>query len=270
MIEIKDGEVFVDGKKVADAKQDSELKIIKDLNGVDIDVEGRPHIMKKFQYKMPINKAMLGVSTRESKEGVEVVDVVSLSAAEKGGIEDGDVITAVDHIKIETPKDLVDAIAKYEPGDKVQIGLKRAGDLINKEVELGENQARFGMMDRGELPEGFNFEPFFKEFGNLDFDYLLDETKSGPRLGIGVEESADGNGLMIKDVAPGSLADKSGLEANDMLLQYGQEPVHTLDELERAIHENKDREKVNISILRNGTHQNITIEKPKVKRRRNF
>lgn len=87
------------------------------------------------------------IAQRLSVTGVLVVDVVRGSGAARAGIQPtrressgrvrlGDVITAIDGRKIESPNDLFLALEKYKVGDAVNVALKRDGKNIQVKVTL--------------------------------------------------------------------------------------------------------------------------------------
>jgi S1-C subfamily serine protease len=80
-------------------------------------------------------------------KGVLVVDVVRGGAAAKAGIQPtrrdaegrlrlGDIITAVDGQKVESPNDLYLALEKYKVGDAVNLTLLRDGKSVKTKVNL--------------------------------------------------------------------------------------------------------------------------------------
>src|SRR5439155_20076370 len=80
-------------------------------------------------------------------KGVLVVDVVAGSAAAKAGIRPtkreasgrvrlGDVIVAVDGVKVGSPNDLFLALEKYKIGDAVNFSLLRDGKTVQTRVTL--------------------------------------------------------------------------------------------------------------------------------------
>jgi serine protease Do len=84
--------------------------------------------------------ALLGVSTarrRDGSPGAVVTDVAVNSGAEAAGVRVGDVITELDGETVETPQDLVAAIARRSPGDTVGLTVERDGDTIELTATLG-------------------------------------------------------------------------------------------------------------------------------------
>jgi S1-C subfamily serine protease len=87
------------------------------------------------------------IAQRLGVKGVLVVDVVAGSAAAKAGIRPtrreasgrvrlGDVIVAVDGVKVESPNDLFLALEKYKIGDTVNFSLFRDGKTVQTRVTL--------------------------------------------------------------------------------------------------------------------------------------
>lgn len=74
-------------------------------------------------------------------EGAYVSAVMPGSSAEKAGIEEGDIITAVDDTAVAGSTDLVAAIRTYQIGDKVKVTLSRDGGEKKVDVTLGSDGA---------------------------------------------------------------------------------------------------------------------------------
>jgi len=69
--------------------------------------------------------------------GVYVIDVFSGSAAERAGLEPGDVITGINGAAVATPEDVARIIRRLDPGDVVDIEFVRRGETQSSEVALG-------------------------------------------------------------------------------------------------------------------------------------
>jgi len=89
-------------------------------------------------------RAALGITARTVVDdsfqaaGVAVVEVKNGGAADKAGIEAGDVITKVGETKITTITSLSEALAADKPGGKVSVTFTRDGDAKTVDVTLGE------------------------------------------------------------------------------------------------------------------------------------
>ena len=69
--------------------------------------------------------------------GVYVIDVFSGSAAERAGLEPGDVITGINGTAVATPEDVARIIRRLDPGDVVEIEFERRGESQSSSVALG-------------------------------------------------------------------------------------------------------------------------------------
>jgi S1-C subfamily serine protease len=83
--------------------------------------------------------ALLGVTTRANPDGAGavVVSVQAGAAADEAGIEQGDVITALDGESVDGPQDLAARIARHQPGDEVTVEHQRDGESQTVDVTLG-------------------------------------------------------------------------------------------------------------------------------------
>ena len=89
--------------------------------------------------------AFLGISVRDvagSKDGVQVLGagiatVSPNSAADKGGLQRGDVITKIDDTDIVSGESLVGLVRSFKPGQKVKISYIRGSQQATADVTLG-------------------------------------------------------------------------------------------------------------------------------------
>ena len=82
----------------------------------------------------PAVKDRLGI---EAEHGAFVYDVIPGSGAEAAGIQQGDVIVAVDGDPITVNDDLGAAIGRHEPGDTIEVTIERDGEEQTLEAEIG-------------------------------------------------------------------------------------------------------------------------------------
>jgi serine protease Do len=73
------------------------------------------------------------------------------------------------------------------------------------------------------------------------------------RLKLGEER-----GALVKEVAKGSAAEKAGLKADDVILSFQGERVHSSAQLRRLVHETPSGRKVAIEVSRGGAPQRVT------------
>lgn len=88
----------------------------------------------------PIERAILGIqgTTAESGQpGALVIAVQPGSGAAEAGIERGDVITAIEGVRVTNIGDLVAQVGTHRPGDTVEVELIRDGQPMRLDVTLG-------------------------------------------------------------------------------------------------------------------------------------
>lgn len=83
----------------------------------------------------------LGVALTDATGGAGVGSVSSGSPADRAGLRDGDVITAVDGKRVSSSADAVEAIDSHAPGDRIGISFRRGGLSQSVTVTLAERPA---------------------------------------------------------------------------------------------------------------------------------
>lgn len=82
--------------------------------------------------------AFFGVMVDPSVEGVQLLDVVKDSPAEKAGFKKGDVLVNFNGDKISTYKELTTALSKYKAGERIVVVYKRDGALNKAAIQLAD------------------------------------------------------------------------------------------------------------------------------------
>ncbi len=67
----------------------------------------------------------LDVRTRKQGESLALATVLEGGAAHKGGLSAGDVVVAVDGLRVDAPAGLDPLLAQYRPGDRVEVHVFR-------------------------------------------------------------------------------------------------------------------------------------------------
>lgn len=285
-VEIKDGQVFVNGKPVSEFEDDN-ISVRKKKARV---MDGRsffygpgeealvaPHIAiaprSPFRNRggwnygenglENANRAFLGVSSEKTGEngGAKIREVTKASAAEKAGLKAGDVITRVDEIKIENPEDLTAAIHKYKPENKITLTYKRDG----KEQKTTATLGKF----KGVTTQNYNFS--MPEMKSFDFRGLIPPenlpgfswSDNGPRLGIKAQDTEDGKGVKVLDVDDESAAGKAGIKEGDIITRFDGKEVNSATELAGLARESKGKPSIKIGLTRDGKSHEIEVKVPK-------
>jgi S1-C subfamily serine protease len=82
--------------------------------------------------------ALLGVTSEPAEGGVRVVSVTAGSAAAAAGLEEGDLITAIDGAEVTSAEALVSELRARAPGDTVTLSVVRGGETLSLDAVLGD------------------------------------------------------------------------------------------------------------------------------------
>ena len=267
-IEIKDGEVLADGRKLDEYKDGNiiiQRRHIIPRNGNSGNMGSMPFSFNNDDEGMTItpNKAVLGVITEKQEAGgATVVEVSEGSPAEKAGLKKGDVITGVNGKKISEPQDLYESIGEMEPGEKVTVTYKRNGKEAKASATLDKRA--------NNVPRMFNFPPNaapgnqFRFRGDMPpFGSFGPDPRGSTRLGLSVQDTENGKGAKVLGVAKGSAAEKAGFAENDLVTEIAGRPVSNAAEVAEAYRSHKSEGSITAKVLRNGKAETLTINVPK-------
>ena len=275
VVEINGDQVTVNGKPIEQLKNDGDISVrrhkVKDvwayadgLGGQNVFSTNPTGNWRAFS--MDSNRAMLGVTSELTDNGVRVESITKGSAAEKAGLKEDDIITKVGDKKIETTDDLTAAIKKQKPGDKVDVTYKRDGKEQKATAELGKWKGAnvftpgqgFKMMD----DYTFNFGDVTRTAPRVTVPHQPARTNT-PRLGLSVQDTDDGKGVKVLEVSGESNAAKAGLKENDIITEVDGKAVNSADEVAKIIRESKDKISVPMKVQRGSKTQTFDVKIPR-------
>lgn len=99
-------------------------------------VSGRPALGVSV---IDVNSIQMAMQYGVRQYGVYIAEVIEGSAAEKAGLQSGDMFMAMDDLVIESYDDLSAALDSHSVGDTVTFQIKRDGRMIDVAVTLQEN-----------------------------------------------------------------------------------------------------------------------------------
>ena len=107
--------------------------------GYAIPVETVDSVVEELQTSGEVRHAYLGVSLADVEDdgGARVVEAVADGPAARAGIREGDVIVRAAGEQIRSSDDVREAVNEREPGDELELTVRRAGDEREVTVELG-------------------------------------------------------------------------------------------------------------------------------------
>ena len=199
-------------------------------------------------------------------EGVLVSDVVDDSPAEEYGVEDGDIIIAIDDVKTPTVKEAVAAVKDRSPGEKVVVAVIREGKKAKIEVELGERdieldkkieQFEFVMPDMKCLPDmGKQFaHTFMKPHGYLGVRVTDISEDLGDYFGVKGRE-----GVLVIDVVDDSPAEYAGLKEGDVILKVDGKEIKGPDRLVKYMQKCEPGEEVEVTYKRKRRTRTVMVD----------
>ncbi len=197
-------------------------------------------------------------------DGVEVLGVSPGSAAAEAGIRAGDVLTAIDGetLAAEDPaaanRRLLEALAEREPGDTIDIDLRRD----SQEITLG-------VKTRDEDAQAFTF---FGDGGDLEFDFRADAPMAwfGPARpwgdmelvalspGLGRYFGTDSGLLVVR--APSEPALK--LEDGDVIRRIGGREPGSVSHAMRILRSYEEGEAFELEIMREQRSRKLAVQIP--------
>ncbi len=122
---------------------------------------------------MTLNEQLAEYFGAPNKEGVLIEEVRKESAAQKAGLQAGDVLLKIGSRTVGDVDDARKALRKHEPGEKVEVEILRKGSkkTVTVEIEEGEGPWGFNMPEHSMRPHGFAAPGWHGEDG---FEFDLD------------------------------------------------------------------------------------------------
>ena len=185
----------------------------------------------------------------ETGAGALIAEVTPGSAAEKAGLQAGDIITSVNGLEIRDPRQLLLTISQLAPGTSAEIEYLRGGKTMKATARL-ERRPEQSLADA----EG--------QRGGDDDDGVLDGvavTNITPQVRDQLSIPPRIQGAIITQVDPSSPSASQGLRAGDVILELDRKPVRNAEEAVRLSEEIKGP-KVMVRIWRDGRSQYLVVD----------
>lgn len=187
----------------------------------------------------PVTKDIAESIGMKDAKGAIVASAQNDSPAKLAGIKSGDVITAVNGTAIKGPRALAREIGKSAPDSEVNISIWRDGKAEDVTVKLGKLQevAAAGGPDVRRAPKGL------------------------ARIGIELRTAADGKGVEVVDVVPGSRAARRGIRVGDKILTINGEDITKAEQVVEILREVKklNRKSALFQIERDGNSRFVAV-----------
>ncbi len=199
----------------------------------------------------PVDEDVVKALKLDSAKGAIVVSVSPNSAAQKAGLQSGDIILAFDGHSIEQGADLPPLVAMTKPGTTVPVQVLRDGHSKTVEVTIGtmprDNNARSAMGAAAAPSTG-------ADALGLTVQNLDQATRS--QLGL-----QSGGGVAIANVT-GPVAAQAGLQPGDVVLMVNQKRVGSVDAFRAATASVKPGDTVLLLVRRGDSSNFIALTVP--------
>ncbi len=171
-----------------------------------------------------IDASIANIDSKFAKEkeldkikGVYVSSLVENGAAEQSGIKQGDVITKIDNVEVNSPSELLGIIGEHSPKDKVFITVERQGQEKIFSVIL---KNKYGNTEIVKKEENDVISVLGATFESASKDEMR-------RLGIR-------QGLKITKIDEGKLW-QAGIRKGFIITYIDKNPIHTIDDLKNIL-----------------------------------
>ncbi len=183
--------------------------------------------------------------------GALVLDVQEASAAAKAGLKRGDVISEFEGEEV-AASNLGSLVSQTRPGRKVHLTVLRGGKTIHMTAVLSakSSAASAEPMARIDLPPpGFIMpdlpSPALRWHSNrIGIEYEGVDSQLAEFFGVK-------EGVLVRFVLPGSLAQRAGLKAGDILIKFDGKPIASPRDLALAFEQQgTQKSKVALEVVR--------------------
>ena len=165
-------------------------------------------------------------------QGVIVNSVTPNSPADRAGLRQGDIITALNGSTVVDSNELRNKVADTAPGTEVTLTILRDGGEQQMRAALGEVKANTAKNESGTNDNGGG-------------------STEGGALGLGVQPLTpelstqlnlrDATGLAVTSVDPTGAGAEAGIKQGDVIEQINRQPVHTAADVRTALQRSGSR-----------------------------
>jgi len=195
-----------------------------------------------------LNTNIIKTLKLKNRNGALISQVIKDSPAKDAGLENKDVITAVNGTKVEDSSHLKNLISDGRPDDKARLSIIRNGQIKHLVVTLGTRP------DQDQMAEVYNY-------GDVDFDLL----------GLSTEKYQDVNknkwnniatpkGVIVKKVEPNSVAEENNIQVGDIIIEIGKSDIIDIPTYKTELKSYTKGDTIMLRILRNNTPLYIAFE----------
>ncbi|MBO6027038.1 MAG: PDZ domain-containing protein, partial [Bacteroidales bacterium] len=173
-------------------------------------------------YPQEMNAQLAEKAGMKEIKGVYVAGLTAQGAAEKAGIQKGDVLTRVNGTEVNTVTQLLESVHQYRPGDEVKVDVVRDGRSSSYKVKLLNESGSTDVVKKGE------------SFYNATFGLVLQPVGKQQ-----VKNSGANGGLKIVEIRQGAFQG-AGVEGF-IITSVNGKPVLSKTDLDNVLAANRSR-----------------------------
>ncbi len=197
--------------------------------------------------------------------GVLVTEVEANSPAAKAGLKANDVIASYERQEIEGTLQFRRMVRETPPGRAIELQIWREGKAQKISVEVGNRTMTMTRVMK-------DVKPFVLEMPQVELGLEMPRFEFGitPQLGVSAEDvsgqlgsyfGAPGDeGVLVREVRPGTTAEKAGLKAGDIIFKVDDQPVKTVNQLRERLRAKREQKTVAIGVIRKGAQVSVNVE----------
>jgi Do/DeqQ family serine protease len=178
----------------------------------------------------PITEELAQSFGLKQAKGALVNDVIKGSPADKAGIHQGDVITALNGSEVKDPSHLQRLVGEAGIGKVAKISIFRDGKALDLNITLAsaDNAPKRQQAERGSN----------RQEGDADI------------LGLIVDNAEQGGGVVVTDVLRGGAAAEAGIKRGDVIISINRKRTTTTAEYSRIIQQSARGNSLTILVRR--------------------
>jgi serine protease Do len=175
-----------------------------------------------------LNQAMAEYYGQDRPQGVLISAVNENTPAERAGLQEGDIVLAVDDKPVDRVSNLRNLISLSPVGRDVQLRVLREGNerSITVELEAMPDQERLARHSPEEVDDGIT-------------GVTVRELSEEIRRRTDLPENIDG--VVVVDIEPACNAAREGLQVGDVILEIGKQEVANLQAYQRLAGRDQDK-----------------------------
>ena len=159
----------------------------------------------------------------ELVQGAFISDVQKGSGADDAGLKGGDIITQINNITIKTSPELQEIVARYRPGDKIQVTYLRDNQLKSTSVTLKSRENSTKLASKEDLKKSTQ-----SNLEQLGIEVETISTTDARKIGLS-------GGLKVKKINNGIIKSNTDIKEGFIITAINKRPVSTIEELEASL-----------------------------------